>query len=212
MAGSVFGAPTGDFMGITVFRNGSLARERVRDQFGMTWTEFSAALRSTPAGNGGALMLPWFEPEITPEVLSPSVHVRGLPAANAAANIRAVVEGQMMSMANHSRWLGVDVHAIHATGGASENPEVLQVMADVFGADVYRFESTNSACLGAAIRAFHADRLAAGQPINWDDAIAGLAEPQAQPIRPNPKHVVLYRDLRRRYAAFEAETIGKPLE
>ncbi|MGH9329039.1 MAG: xylulokinase, partial [Vicinamibacterales bacterium] len=29
--GHVFGAPTGDYMGITVFKNGSLARERVRD-------------------------------------------------------------------------------------------------------------------------------------------------------------------------------------
>ena len=71
-----------------------------------------------------------------------------------------------------------------------------------------RFESTNSACLGAAIRAFHADRLLAGQSITWDDAITGLAEPQAQPIKPNPKHVVLYRDLRRRYAAFEAEALA----
>ena len=29
--GHVFGAPTGAFMGLTVFKNGSLARERVRD-------------------------------------------------------------------------------------------------------------------------------------------------------------------------------------
>src|SRR5205085_1396117 len=45
--GHVFGAPTGDFMGITVFRNGSLARERIRDQFGLTWEGFSRALAET---------------------------------------------------------------------------------------------------------------------------------------------------------------------
>ncbi|HSM62245.1 MAG TPA: FGGY family carbohydrate kinase, partial [Longimicrobiales bacterium] len=60
----VFGAPTGDFMSLVCFRNGSLARERVRDAFGLDWEAFSTALRSTPPGNDGALMLPWFEPEI----------------------------------------------------------------------------------------------------------------------------------------------------
>jgi hypothetical protein len=43
----VFGAPTGDFMGLTVFKNGSLARERIRDAYGLTWPEFSRALELT---------------------------------------------------------------------------------------------------------------------------------------------------------------------
>ena len=66
--GHVFASPAGAYMGITVFRNGSLARERVRDQFGLDWRGFSDALRTTEPGNGGAMMLPWFEPEITPAV------------------------------------------------------------------------------------------------------------------------------------------------
>ena len=64
--GHVFGAPTGDYMGLTCFKNGSLARERVRDAFGLSWDSFSEALRRTPAGNDGRILLPWFEPEITP--------------------------------------------------------------------------------------------------------------------------------------------------
>ena len=58
--GHVFGAPTGAFMGITVFRNGSLARERVRDMFGLDWDGFSRALEAAPKGNRGAVVLPWF--------------------------------------------------------------------------------------------------------------------------------------------------------
>jgi xylulokinase len=38
--GHVFGAPTGEYMGLTCFKNGSLARERVRDAFGLTWKQF----------------------------------------------------------------------------------------------------------------------------------------------------------------------------
>ncbi|HEV3484537.1 MAG TPA: FGGY family carbohydrate kinase, partial [Vicinamibacterales bacterium] len=47
----VFGSPTGDYMSLICFKNGSLARERVRDAYGLDWTGFSRALRSTPAGN-----------------------------------------------------------------------------------------------------------------------------------------------------------------
>src|SRR5688500_7686601 len=90
--GHVFGAPTGDFMGLTCFSNGSLARERIRDDYGMTWADFSAALERTPPGNGGAMMLPWFQPEITPAVAHAGVHREQLDAGDAAANVRAVVE------------------------------------------------------------------------------------------------------------------------
>ena len=70
--GHVFGAPTGGCMGLTCFANGSLARERVRDAYGLDWAAFDAALRRTPPGNGGALMLPWSEPEITPRSRAPA--------------------------------------------------------------------------------------------------------------------------------------------
>ena len=46
--GHVFASPTGAYMGMTVFKNGSLARERVRDTYGMDWPAFSAALARTP--------------------------------------------------------------------------------------------------------------------------------------------------------------------
>ena len=101
--GHVFGAPTGDFMGLTVFSNGSLARERVRDAYGLDWPGFSAALAAAPPGNRGALMLPWFVPEITPHVPVAAVRRRRLEPGDAPSNVRAVVEAQMMAMANHSR-------------------------------------------------------------------------------------------------------------
>jgi len=203
--GHVFASPTGDYMGLTCFKNGSLARERIRDAHGLDWAGFSAALDATPAGNGGALMLPWFDPEITPDVPVPGVRRVGLDPANAAANVRAVVEAQMMAMANHSRWMQAGargrVGVIHATGGGAANRAILRVMADVFDADVYQFDVGNSACLGAALRAWQADAQAAGHPIGWPEIVAGFAEPvAASRIAPVPAHVPVYADLRRRYA------------
>ena len=62
----------------------------------------------------------------------------------------------------------VEVDTIHATGGAAANREILQVMADVFDADVYQFEVGNSASLGAALRAAEAEAAARGDAVSWD--------------------------------------------
>lgn len=202
--GHVFGAPTGDWMGITVFKNGSLARERVRDAFDLDWTGFDAALASTPPGNHGRLMFPWFEPEITPHVPHAGVRRVGLDESDAAGNVRAVVEGQMLAMARHSRWMGVDVRVIRATGGASANAAILQVMADVFGAEVWTGASGNSACLGAALRAWHGDRHAGASPLAWTDIIAGAGLSPVSVLRPDAAAHRVYQDLQARAAVEEA--------
>jgi xylulokinase len=180
----------------------------VRDEYGLDWDGFAEALGATPPGNDGALMLPWFEPEITPPVASVGLRRLNLDPRNTPANVRAVVEAQMMAMANHCAWMDVDVEAIHATGGASANRAILQVMADVFGADVYQFESANSACLGAALCAWHADEAASAAPRSWDEIVEAAARPApASRIQPRAEHVETYRELRRRHADFEREAL-----
>ena len=47
--GHVFASPTGEFMGMTVFKNGSLARERIRNACGLDWDGFSDALAAHAA-------------------------------------------------------------------------------------------------------------------------------------------------------------------
>jgi xylulokinase len=206
--GYVSASPTDIYMGTTVFKNGSLARERVRDLFGFDWAAFSAALASRPPGNHGALMFPWFDPEITPHVGQPGVRRVDLAATDAAANVRAIVEGQMMAMANHTQWMGGDAAVIHATGGAAGNKQVLQVMADVFGAEVVRSRARNSAALGAALRAWHGHAAHTGRPVEWDDVIAGFTEPDPDwRFQPRPDAVSVYARLRRRYADEEARLL-----
>ena len=170
----------------------------------MDWRGFSAALARTPAGNGGRTLLPWFDPEITPLVLEPGVRRHDLDSADADANVRGVVEAQMMALALHSRWMGVRITTIYATGGASANRDILQVMADVFDADVLQLETGNSAALGAALRAFHADRLADGESLSWDDVVAGFVTPKLDSrIKPNRANVATYQQLVDVYARRE---------
>jgi xylulokinase len=210
--GHVFGSPTGEFMGLTVFSNGSLARERVRDSFGLSWKAFSSALESTPAGNGGRMMLPWFVPEITPAVTRPAVRRFHLEADDGPGNVRAVVEAQQMALARHSQWMGVDVKTIYATGGAAANRAILQVMADVFAADVYQFEVGNTACLGAALRAFHGDQTATGRLLTWDNVVQELAQPvMSTRVTPNLRSHAIYRELMPVYAAREVEALRESM-
>jgi xylulokinase len=202
--GHVFASPTGEYMGITVFQNGSLARERIRDQFGLDWNGFSAALAATEPGNGGAMMLPWFDPEITPAVPRPGAILEGLDGAPPARHVRAVVEGQMMALARHSGWMGVSPHIVYATGGAAANRQILQVMADVFAADVYQFEATDSAALGAALRAWQAD---SGLP--WAEVVSAFASPvDGSRIALVTSHVTTYRALHGRYTDLERRARG----
>ncbi|MEX2661034.1 MAG: FGGY family carbohydrate kinase [Vicinamibacterales bacterium] len=203
--GHVFASVLGAYMGITVFRNGSLARERVRDAFGWTWDDLSKALRQTPAGNGGALMLPWFEPEITPPVSQPSVVRVGLDRATPAQQARAIIEAQMMALSAHSAWMGVTLEAIFATGGAAANRDILQVLADVFAADVHRFDASDSAALGAALRAWQAH-----SGLDWPTVVGGFATPPSSGrVRPITEHVRTYQDLQRRYIALEAAALAR---
>jgi xylulokinase len=206
--GHVFGAPTGEFMGLTVFKNGSLARERVRQLNGLTWEEFSEALSGTAPASGG-IMLPWFEPEITPHVPEPGARRYGA-AGDPATTIRALVESQLMAMALHSAWMGVRVDTIHATGGAAANRAILQVMADVFGAEVYQFEVANAAALGAALRAAHADALTRGRTSSWHDIVLGFAEPLMNSrLTPDRDRHGFYQEWMRVYALCEAHALGR---
>jgi xylulokinase len=102
------------------------------------------------------------------------------------------------------------VETIHATGGGAINREILQVMADVFGARVFQMPVGNSAALGAALRAAHAHMLARNGSASWADAISALAEPLADSrIDPDADRHSLYRDMMSVYAACEARALGR---
>lgn len=155
--GHVFGNPSGGSMSLQCFINGSLAREAVKDRFGMSWEDFSAALRETPAGNEGKVMVPFFRPEISPQVdLSEPKLVGGESFeswSEPKAAVRACVEGQFLNMRSRTRWMKLQPEVIYLTGGASKNDEVAQVAADVFGAKVQRLQVSGSVALGGAMRA-----------------------------------------------------------
>jgi xylulokinase len=207
--GHVFGSPTGGYMTLICFKNGSLAREKIRELYGIkNWGDFGKLVAQTKPGNDGGILLPWFEAEIVPRVNQPGIHRFDLDAKNAAANCRAIFEAQMMSMRLHSQWMNVSPEKIYATGGAANDAALLQVMADVMNCRVLRIEVSKSAALGAALQAAHGWIAAAGKNPKWEKLITGLtASVPGSEIRPNPKAARIYDKLLEKYADCERDAL-----
>ncbi|KAG0039054.1 hypothetical protein BGZ82_009860 [Podila clonocystis] len=173
-------------------KNGSLARERVRDQYAQQdWGLFDQYLKDTQRqvlaerGEEGASSqgFYYFDAEIWPpvqgvyrfqdgqpvqEFYSPSSK-RSKDSNNEYANkmnVLRLCESQFMAMriramgpsSRSSSSLSSGVTRILATGGASSNKAILQLLADVFGVPVVQTSSSDqnkgSAAWGAAKKAF----------------------------------------------------------
>ncbi len=150
--GHVFGNPAGGFMSLICFRNGSLAREAMRDELGVDWSAFDQnALSASKSSTGKNLTLPFYGAEITPrhDFEKPVTEFSEDPTD--ALRIRSLLEGQFLNMRLHSQWMGIAPQRILLTGGASKNNGIAQIVADVFQAPVERLEVANSAALGAAL-------------------------------------------------------------
>ncbi|XP_029425956.1 xylulose kinase isoform X2 [Nannospalax galili] len=207
------------YMALLCFKNGSLMREKIRDDSAScSWSEFSKALRSTEMGNSGNLGFYFDVMEITPEIIgyhrfnAENVEVSAFPGD---VEIRALIEGQFMAKRIHAEGLGYRVMPktkILATGGASHNRDILQVLADVFGAPVYVIDTANSACVGSAYRAFHG--LAGGTDVAFSEAMK-LAPDPSLAATPSPGASQVYEALLPRYAELEQRILsqsGRALE
>jgi xylulokinase len=198
--GHVFGNPAGGFMSLICFKNGSLTREELAQRFRLNWDDFSAAIQETPPGNNGNLMLPYLFPEITPRVLNPQLKLFGTEQfcawKDAPAAVRAIVEAQAVSMRLHSQWISEKPQSLLVTGGASQNDGILQVFSDVFQASLRRLSVTNSAAMGAALRAANA---CGG--LDWQPLYHDFAAPEPDTIEPNQQVAPVYDRLIREFQA-----------
>ena len=150
-------------------------------------------------------MLPWFDSEIVPKVEHAGVQRFLLESTDIAANCRAVIEAQMMAMSNHATAAGLQPTSIRATGGASQNAAILQIMANVFGSPVDVLQTTsNSAALGAALRAVFAI-----ENKSWVETVQLFTKVQhASRILPDADAVPIYQAMKKVYAEREASYLA----
>ena len=96
--------------------------------------------------------------------------------------------------------------SILATGGASSNLGILQVIADVFNAPVYTIKDTaNSACLGCAYRAKHGlERAERGASFM---SVVQAAPPYSLVAEPRGNAHKIYDPLTARYKKLEESIV-----
>ena len=152
------------------------------------------------------------------------------------AEARAVIEARFISMRVHAEFIGLKMDRIYATGGASQNTDITQVISDVFGCDVYTMASPGGAPLGAAYRALHATKCdEAGEyvrlrpryacihyygrrpALRWrqvpfGETLRAAEGPDAEPhvsiaARPNADNHAVYSEMVPRFAALEQTVI-----
>ncbi|XP_063777910.1 xylulose kinase isoform X1 [Pseudophryne corroboree] len=200
-----------DYMALLCFKNGSLMREKIRDDCSSgSWEEFSKMLRSTPIGNNGQIGFYFDVMEITPQALG----VYRFNAENQKVTefpkdveIRAVIEGQFMAKRVYAERLGYKIMPqtrILATGGASCNQDILQVLSDIFNAPVHTLATSNSACLGCAYQAAHGLAMHSS-PLSGTDVFKPAEHRLV--VTPRPDAEKIYQPLMKRYAECESAVI-----
>jgi len=201
------------YMALICWKNGSLTRENIRDRAtGGSWDDFSAALDATPAGNSGQIGFYIKEAEITPPILQTGTFRfcadgRAVAQFEPQADVRAVVEGQFLSMRLHCGNIGIHPRSILATGGASANLAIIRTMSNIFGAPVYSAEVTDAASLGAAYRARHGWICKhEGRFIPFAETMTA-APPFEQIATPDPDAHAVYSAMLPRYAELEKHVI-----
>ncbi|KAI8578275.1 hypothetical protein K450DRAFT_248058 [Umbelopsis ramanniana AG] len=220
------------YMGMLCYKNGSLTREKIRDEYAEgDWTTFNNLLHQAPPGLSNGCnrrgyyyymqeIIPFakgfhrFENDIAVDEFT------GTKEEVASYNVRAIVESQFLSMkVRTSRMLdthGKSSDASHlkrilATGGAASNPNLLQVLSNVFNIPVYKKQGMNSASLGGALLAKFAVRRLHGYSGTFEqmmedeqrDKVAHqlVAEPQAE-------YTEVYNDLVEGFVRLEQVVIA----
>ena len=149
--------PSG-FMGMLCYKNGSLAREYIRDTYADgEWDDFNRYLKDKEAMFDGKIGFYYRMQEIIPFAKGIYRFQDGQAVGefqDKTVNVKAIVESQFMSMKIRlGRMSSSGVKRVLASGGAATNGVILQLLSDILGLPVYRQKGMNGASLGGALLA-----------------------------------------------------------
>jgi len=218
LTGHIFPNPvdTSAYMAMLCYKNGSLTRERVRDEFGgRSWENFNKLLESTPRGNFGNIGFYFDHPEIVPAAFQGDFRFNKSDEpvtkfSSEETEIRALIEGQVMAKRLHTERMGFRITEstrVIVTGGASVNKAILQVISDIFNCRVYTLSDANSAAAGGAYRALYLHKNKSDK-IPYTEVIKNLSKDFQLSNEPNKDADEIYGPLLERYDALEQQLLS----
>jgi xylulokinase len=211
---------TGAHIAMLCNKNGALAREKVRNEHaGGDWARFNELVTAAPPGNNGFWGLYFPLPEIMPpnvvgnfyfdtqDGTATPTQVGALPAT---AHPRAILESQLLSIRAHVAAIFLHQDAprlgrLVLTGGASTNPTIRQLSADLFGIPAYVAEDTSeAAATGGALLARYAWwKSKGGTHDSFEKMRVGDAERMKLVAEPDEKIAKVYDGLVETYSLCE---------
>jgi xylulokinase len=166
----IFNHPTtkGLYFAMLCYKNGSLAREQIRNQINKNtsndWESFNSCLSTTKPLNGPTPKKLGFYfplPEIIPDApngtwrfLVNGSTPKKVEQWTAKEDARAIVESQALSMRLRAQPLSANGKPRHLyfVGGASQNSDIVSVMSQVLGSQEGVFRLTEGVTAGACAR------------------------------------------------------------
>jgi xylulokinase len=192
---------TGRWLPLVCTMNVTVATEMVRERFNLSHDDLSKAVESTPAGNDGLMLIPFFEGERTPNSPDATGVYFGLRDKTFSIGhfARAAMEGTTLGLnygLNRLRELGVQPGEIRATGGGAKSKVWRQILADIFNAEVVCVKNEEGAAVGAAVQALWACRKHQGSPIRIEElSDRFIALDEKTRVKPDANSVKLYETM-----------------
>jgi xylulokinase len=201
---------TGHHLPLLCVSNMANGYAAVRERFNLTHDEFDALVAEAPFGNGGRVVVPWYEGERTPDLpnAAPLYFGFGPGDFEPRALCRGVVEGHVLNLYDGFARMPVTPREIRLTGGLSRSPAWCRTIANIFQAETVPV-SGEGAALGAAIHAawvWHRER-------GGERTLGEIAEPfvvleEESRARPDPARTATAENLRRLYRALSFRARG----
>jgi sugar (pentulose or hexulose) kinase len=162
-----------------------------------TETLFDDLVAATPPGSMGLVLQPYWSPGVRIPGPEAKGAVIGWGDVHTRAHLyRAILEGLAYAlregMERTGRRTGVPVTAIHVSGGGSQSPAAVQLIADVFGLPAKRPHTHETSGLGAAIDA----AVGLGLHPSFETAVAAMTR-TAETRDPDPAAHAVYEQLYR---------------
>jgi xylulokinase len=164
-----FADATGRFLPLVATLNAARVLDSTARLLGVDHAGLSDLALSAPPGSGGAVLVPWFEGERSPNRPRATASLHGLDLATwtRAMVARAAVEGMLCGLADGLDALaeqGAVVERVLLTGGGAVSTAVRDIAPRVFGRPVHVPEPGQYVARGAA---YQAAWVLAGLPPAW---------------------------------------------
>jgi xylulokinase len=179
-----FADASGRFLPLVATLNAARVLGTVADLLDVDFEEFADLAMRAPAGSEGVVLVPYFEGERTPNLPNAKASLHGLSISSSRREnlARAAVEGMLSGLAaglDAVRAVGVREQRLLLIGGASLNPAVQAVAAQVFDAPVVVPAPGEYVANGAAAQA--AWVLTGARP-QWPLELVAEPRPDFQPV------------------------------